>query len=157
MLYSVAIMCTVWCRVELYHQIVIHARHTLFPLQVNLRGNFLYYFQLILLLQYLFNRNQVEIINKEPVDKFVIRHANSGKAINRWIGQMEEATFKTYKELKLIFPSVDYIGNNRYVFNIKGNDYRLVALILFTTGLITVCFIGTHAEYDKIDCLTVLE
>jgi len=99
----------------------------------------------------------MEIINKELVDKFVTRHANSGKAINRWIEQMENATFKTYNELKLFFPSVDYVGDNRYVFNIKGNDYRLVVLVLFVTGLITVCFIGTHAEYDKIDCLTVLQ
>ena len=108
-------------------------------------------------MQQLFNRNQMEIINKELVDRFVIRHVNSGKAINRWIEQMEDTTFKTYNEVKLIFPSTDYIGNNRYVFNIKGNDYRLVALVLFATGLITICFIGTHAEYDKIDCLTVLQ
>jgi mRNA interferase HigB len=99
----------------------------------------------------------MEIINKELVDNFIARHADSGKAINRWIAQMEEATFKTHNELKLIFPNADYIGNSRYVFNIKGNDYRLVALILYAAGLITVCFIGTHAEYDKIDCLTVLQ
>jgi len=51
----------------------------------------------------------------------------------------------------------DYIGNSRYVFNIKGNDYRLVAVVLFSIGMVTVCFIGTHAEYDKIDCLTILQ
>ena len=99
----------------------------------------------------------MEIINKKLVDRFVVRHANSGKSINRWIEQMEDATFKTHNELKWFFPSVDYVCNNRYVFNIKGNDFRLVALVLFTGGLITVCFIGTHAEYDKIDCLTVLQ
>jgi mRNA interferase HigB len=70
---------------------------------------------------------------------------------------MENATFKTHNELKLLYPNADYIGNSRYVFNIKGNDYRLVTLILFAAGLITICFIGTHAEYDKIDCLTVLQ
>ena len=99
----------------------------------------------------------MEIINKALADKFVARHANSGKAINSWIEQMENATFSNHNELKSAFPTADYVGNNRYVFNIKGNGYRLVALILFAAGLITVCFIGTHAEYDKIDCLTVLQ
>ena len=99
----------------------------------------------------------MEIINKEVVDKLVARHANSGKAINRWMEQMEDATFTTHNELKWSFPTADYVGNKRYVFNIKGNDCRLVALVLFASGLVTVCFIGTHAEYDKIDCFTVLQ
>ena len=99
----------------------------------------------------------MEIVNKEVIDMFIARHANSGKALNRWVKQMENATFKTHNELKLHYPLADYIGNNRYVFNIKGNDYRLVALILFAVQLITICFIGTHADYDKEDCLTVLQ
>jgi mRNA interferase HigB len=99
----------------------------------------------------------MEIINKELVDKFVASHASSRKTINRWIELMEDATFKTHNELKVVFPNADYVGNSRYVFNIKGNDYRLVAVILFAAELITVCFIGTHAEYSKIDCLTVLQ
>jgi len=99
----------------------------------------------------------MEIINKELVDKFITRHANSGIALDRWVEQMENATFKTHNELKSLYPNADYVGNNRYAFNIKGNDYRLVALILFAAGLITICFIGTHVEYDKINCLTVLQ
>jgi mRNA interferase HigB len=99
----------------------------------------------------------MKIINKELIDSFIARHANSGKALNRWVEHMENATFKTHNELKSFYPSADFVGNNRYVFNIKGNDYRLVALVLFAAELITICFIGTHAEYDKINCLTVLE
>jgi len=99
----------------------------------------------------------MEIINKEVVDRFIARHANSRKALNHWIEQMSNATFKTHNELKMQYPNADYVGNGRYAFNIKGNDFRLVALILFAADLITVCFIGTHAEYDKIDCLTVLQ
>ena len=108
-------------------------------------------------LQRLFNRSQMEIINKELVDKFIARHADSSKALNRWVEQMENATFKTHSELKLLYPNADYVGNSRYAFNIKGNNYRLVALVLFAPELITICFIGTHAEYDKINCLTVLQ
>ncbi|MDR1021663.1 MAG: type II toxin-antitoxin system HigB family toxin [Prevotellaceae bacterium] len=54
-------------------------------------------------------------------------------------------------------PRADCIEKSRYVFNIKGNDYRLVAVVFFVAGQITICFIGTHAEYSKINCLTVLK
>ena len=99
----------------------------------------------------------MQILNKELIEKYIKKNVSSANAINRWVEQMEQLTFSNPNELKSIFPSVDYIGKSRYVFNIKGNDYRLVAVVLFTMDVITVCFIGTHAEYDKIDCLTVLQ
>ncbi|MCB0517743.1 MAG: type II toxin-antitoxin system HigB family toxin [Saprospiraceae bacterium] len=51
--------------------------------------------------------------------------------------------------MKLRFNSVDYVGNDRYVFNIRGNNYRLFAMIFFNKRTVFVRFIGTHAEYDK--------
>ena len=99
----------------------------------------------------------MKIINKELIDRFITQHADSSNAVIRWINQIEQAKITNHNELKSIFSSADYIGSSRYVFNIKGNDYRLVAVILFSAGMVTVCFIGTHAEYDKIDCLTILQ
>jgi mRNA interferase HigB len=98
----------------------------------------------------------MEVLNKRVIDDFVSNHADSAGAVNRWLEQMETAVFSNHNELKQRFPSVDYIGKSRYVFNIKGNNYRLVAIVFFAAGQITVCFIGTHAEYDRINCLTVL-
>jgi mRNA interferase HigB len=98
----------------------------------------------------------MEILNKRIIDDFVSNHADSAGAVNRWLEQMETAVFYNHNELKQYFPSVDYIGKSRYVFNIKGNNYRIVAVVFFAVGQITVCFIGTHAEYDKINCLTIL-
>jgi mRNA interferase HigB len=99
----------------------------------------------------------MKIVNKELIDKFVAKHAGSSNAVIRWIELMEQAKITSHNELKSIFSSADYVGNSRYVFNIKGNNYRLVAVILFAAGLATVCFIGTHAEYNRVDCLTVLQ
>lgn len=48
--------------------------------------------------------------------------------------------------------SVDYVGNQHYVFNIRGNNYRLVVVVKFMMGYVFIRFIGTHKEYDKIDC-----
>jgi len=50
----------------------------------------------------------------------------------------------------LIFPSADYVGNGRVIFNIKGNDYRLIVIVLYVINVVEVRWIGTHAEYNKI-------
>ena len=57
--------------------------------------------------------------------------------------------------MKKTFNTVSTVGNDRYVFNIKGNDYRLVTMIFFDIRTIYIRFIGTHSEYDNIDCATV--
>ena len=49
----------------------------------------------------------------------------------------------------------DYVKNGRYVFNIGGNNFRIVAVVIFVGGVMNVRFVGTHAEYDKIDCATI--
>ncbi len=51
--------------------------------------------------------------------------------------------------------SVDYVGNFRYVFNIRGNHYRLIAAIVFSTRTVFVKFVGTHQQYDNIDATTI--
>ena len=99
----------------------------------------------------------MKIINKELIDRFITKHADSSNAVIRWMRQIEEAKITNPNELKSIFSNADYIGNSRFVFNIKGNDYRLITVVLFSAGIVTICFIGTHAEYDKIDCLTILQ
>lgn len=57
--------------------------------------------------------------------------------------------------MKKTFNSVDAVGNDRYVFNIKGNNYRIVAMIFFDIRTIYIRFVGAHKEYDKVDCKTV--
>ena len=56
-----------------------------------------------------------------------------------------------FHELKNIFNSVDAIGNDLYVFNIKENNYRLITRIIFKTKTVFIKFIGSHNEYNKID------
>ena len=53
------------------------------------------------------------------------------------------------------FPTTDYVGNQHYVFDIRGNKYRLVVVVKFTIGHIFIRFVGTHSEYDKIDVSTI--
>ena len=57
--------------------------------------------------------------------------------------------------MKEMFNSVDAVGNDRFVFNIRGNNYRIIALIFFDIRTVYIRFVGTHQEYDKIDCSTI--
>jgi mRNA interferase HigB len=59
----------------------------------------------------------MEIVNKELINRFIAKHANAYNPVNRWIDQMEEAAFANHNELKSVFPSADYVGGGRYVFN----------------------------------------
>lgn len=75
--------------------------------------------------------------------------------LERWYNIAEKAEWRNLSEIKVDFPATDYVGNQHYVFNIKGNNYRLVVVVKFTIGYIFIRFVGTHEEYDKIDCSTI--
>jgi len=61
------------------------------------------------------------------------------------------ADWKSLSEIKSDFRTVNYVGNNRYVFDIKGNDFRIVVIIIFVSKKVYIRFIGTHSEYNKIN------
>jgi len=95
------------------------------------------------------------IISKAILTEFCVRHSDAIEPINRWYEETKKCNWKNFSETKRSFNSVDAIGNDRYVFNIKGNDYRLVVMIFYDIRTIYIRFIGTHSEYDKIDCKQV--
>jgi len=92
------------------------------------------------------------IISKSILVEFGYRHADAIRPLNKWYEKTKKADWKNFPEMKGTFNSVDVVGNDRYVFNIKGNNYRLVAMIFFDIRTIYIRFVGTHSEYDKIDC-----
>ena len=95
------------------------------------------------------------IANKELLDEFVQSHIQALKPINKWLSTVRESKWHSHNDLKQQFPSADYIKNGRYVFNIGGNKFRIVAVVIFIGGVMNIRFVGTHAEYDKIDCATI--
>ena len=83
-------------------------------------------------------------------------HADAKTALERWYEITEEAEWKNLSDIKVDFPATDYVGNQRYVFNIRGNKYRLVVVVVkFTIGHVFIRFVGTHSDYDKIDVSTI--
>ncbi len=92
----------------------------------------------------------MRIISVGTIKRYYEEHPSSKTALQDWVGKVQEAEWKTFEDIKKTFNSVDYVGNQHYVFNIKGNYFRLVAVVKFTPRFVLIRFIGTHAEYDKI-------
>jgi mRNA interferase HigB len=72
-----------------------------------------------------------------------------------WLDIIDRAQWRNPEDVKASYPKVSILKGGRVVFNIKGNDYRLVARIQYQAGVVAVRFFGTHAEYDHIDAETV--
>jgi len=97
----------------------------------------------------------MRIIAHRTIVKYGNRYPDSKTALDSWYKTTQTAKWKNFQEIKHDFNSVDYVGNKRYVFNIKGNNYRLVVKILFVQQITYIRFVGTHKEYDEIDSSTV--
>ena len=97
----------------------------------------------------------MRIVTFLRIKEFIKNHSSSDVALKDWYYKAKRSEWNSLNDIKQTFNNVDYVKNNRYVFNIKGNDYRLVAIIIFTSKKIYIRFIGTHNEYDKIDCSNI--
>ena len=97
----------------------------------------------------------VHVISRPALTAFWTKHSDSKTALQIWFKKVELAKWKSVNELKSDFPSADYIGDNRVVFNIKGNNYRIITVIYFDGQKVYIRFVGTHTEYDKIDAKTI--
>ena len=96
------------------------------------------------------NEESMRIISKSTLVEYYTRVPQSKTALEDWFEKTKKAEWTCFADIKNTFNSVDAVGNQRYVFNIKGNDYRLVVLIQFTPKTIYIRFVGTHKEYDEI-------
>lgn len=92
----------------------------------------------------------MRIVAKKTIVAFYTWHADAKVALEDWYEKVESAEWESFAQLRMSFASADHVGNKRIVFNIRGNEYRLVAIVLFKVKMVYVRFIGTHQEYDKL-------
>jgi len=93
----------------------------------------------------------MRIITFRKIKEFSQLNNDSDIALREWYKKTQKAEWNCFADIKKTFNSADAAGNNRYVFNIKGNKYRLIAIVLFNMKTVYIRFIGTHGEYDCID------
>ena len=91
----------------------------------------------------------MKVLGRDKLDKFSQKHANAKSALDAWFGDAEESDWQTPQDIKKRYRSADFLANNRVIFNIKGNHYRLVIKVRYQNGIAVVEWVGTHAEYDK--------
>ena len=91
-------------------------------------------------------------IGGRPVlDQFCATHADCRKWIGNWIADAESSRWRTPQDIKNRYSSASFTGKN-VIFNVRGNDYRLVTVVAYRVGVVTIEWIGTHAEYTKKYC-----
>lgn len=93
----------------------------------------------------------MRVVTFKRIQEFVLNHADAEIPLRFWYSTVNKRDWTSLNDVKKDFNSVDYVGNHRFVFNIKGNSYRLIAIISFNAKKVYIRFIGTHAEYDKIE------
>lgn len=96
----------------------------------------------------------MRIITFAAIREYAKIHADADIPLRDWYKKTEKADWACLTDIKQTFNSVDYVGNDRFVFNIKGNDYRLIAIVLFAAKKVFIRWIGTRKEYDNKDCRT---
>ncbi len=93
----------------------------------------------------------MRVIAKRTLRDFWIKHSDSEQQLTSWYRETEKAQWNSINELKNEYPNASILKDNRIVFNIKGNNYRLIVKFNFEFQICWIRFIGTHAEYDKIN------
>lgn len=97
----------------------------------------------------------MRIFTEQTLKEYIANNPKSKVALQEWVTIVKKSNWNCFSDVKSTFNSVDNVGNQHYVFNIKGNTYRLVVVIKFTIKFVYIRFIGTYSEYDKIDCRTI--
>ncbi|MCX8472273.1 MAG: type II toxin-antitoxin system HigB family toxin [Sediminibacterium sp.] len=95
------------------------------------------------------------IFSKSTLREFWEIHADTEQYLKTWYETVKNANWKTSTDVKQTYVNASILKNNRIVFNIKGNSYRLIAKFNFEKQWLFIRFIGTHNEYDKIDANTI--
>jgi mRNA interferase HigB len=94
-------------------------------------------------------------VSVKPLREFWTKHADAEQPLKAWFREATAANWTSFDQIKARYRTADVIPGNRVIFNIKGNHYRLIVRIHYNTGRLFIRFVGTHAEYNRIDAETI--
>ncbi|EKE09343.1 MAG: hypothetical protein ACD_16C00191G0003 [uncultured bacterium] len=93
----------------------------------------------------------MRVISRKSLKKFWSKHPQSEEPLKSWFAETKKALWSSPQNIKDHYRSADFLKNNRVIFNISGNKYRLIVQVNYHFKIVYIRFIGTHQEYDKID------
>lgn len=97
----------------------------------------------------------MKVIAVGTLRDFWARHPDAEQPLKAWYDEAKHAVWRAPQDVRHRYASASFVGHNRVVFNIKGNDYRLIVAVAYRFQAIYIKFIGTHTEYDRVDAATV--
>jgi mRNA interferase HigB len=100
-------------------------------------------------------KKDLRVVAKKILRDFWEKHEDCEQQLKAWFREAQKAEWENPKQIKIEYPSASILNDNRVVFNIKGNNYRLIVKISYEYEMVWIRFIGTHAGYDKINANTI--
>ena len=97
----------------------------------------------------------MRVIAKKTLREFWQKHKDCEQQLKSWYQETSKAKWKSPKDIKREYPSASFLADNRVVFNIKGNHYRVICKINYDYLIVWIRFVGTHANYDTIDATKI--
>ena len=97
----------------------------------------------------------MKIANRTKLDEFAQKHRDIANALTVWTKDIELTSWRTPQDILDRYPNARTLPDNRVIFNIKGNRYRLIVRVNYAYGVVQIRFIGTHEDYDRIDAETI--
>ena len=97
----------------------------------------------------------MRIVSRKILKEFWETHPDAEQPLRAWYADVKQAHWRSPSEIKDVYRHASFVANNRVVFNIKGNSYRLVAAIQYEFGIVYIRFAGTHQEYNRVDAANV--
>ena len=97
----------------------------------------------------------MRIISQRVLREFWEKHPDTAIPLQTWFHDVERSTWNSPADIKEVYRNASFVANNRIVFNIKGNLYRFVVVVVYQHGVVYIRFVGTHEEYDRTDVTTI--
>ena len=97
----------------------------------------------------------MRIISRRILREVWEKHPDATTPLQTWFHDVERATWNSPTDIKENYRNASIVANNCVVFNIKGNRYRLVVVVIYQHDVVYIRFVGTHEEYDQIDVSTI--
>lgn len=97
----------------------------------------------------------MNVIAKRTILHYAERYPAAKIALFTWLKEFERASFENFQQLKEVYKNASVVANHRVIFNIKGNDFRLIVSVNFRAQAAYVIWFGAHREYDNIDAATI--
>ncbi len=97
----------------------------------------------------------MRIISVKALRDFWDKHPDAEQALRVWNADVSRAVWKNPSDIKRLYPTASLLSENRVMFNIRGNNYRLVINVVYRLSRVYIHFVGTHNDYDKIDAGTM--